>query len=72
MPVKHGKRMGVENTRNIHRIIVDPVNPNTVMQLLLEILMAFILKEEFLKQLMAAKHGQKFYIPMILPVALIL
>jgi hypothetical protein len=24
------KRMGLEKTRNIHRIIVDPVNPNTV------------------------------------------
>ena len=37
---KTWKRMGLENTRNIHRIIVDPVNPNTVMQQLLEILMA--------------------------------
>ncbi|HLX67835.1 MAG TPA: hypothetical protein VKR41_12590, partial [Puia sp.] len=27
---KTWKRMGLENTRNIHRIIVDPVNPNTV------------------------------------------
>jgi len=24
------KRMGLEKTRNIHRIIIDPVNPNTV------------------------------------------
>ncbi len=24
------KRMGLENTRNIHRIVIDPVNPNTV------------------------------------------
>lgn len=27
---KTWKRMGLENTRNIHRIIIDPVNPNTV------------------------------------------
>ena len=27
---KTWKRMGLENTRNIHRIIVDPINPNTV------------------------------------------
>ena len=27
---KTWKRMGLENTRNIHRIIVDPVNSNTV------------------------------------------
>src|SRR5262245_7431883 len=27
---KTWKRMGLENSRNIHRIIVDPVNPNTV------------------------------------------
>jgi photosystem II stability/assembly factor-like uncharacterized protein len=27
---KTWRRMGLENTRNIHRIIVDPVNPNTV------------------------------------------
>ena len=27
---KTWKRMGLEKTRNIHRIIVDPVNPNTV------------------------------------------
>ena len=27
---KTWKRMGLENTRNIHRIIIDPANPNTV------------------------------------------
>jgi photosystem II stability/assembly factor-like uncharacterized protein len=27
---KTWKRMGLENTRNIHRIVIDPVNPNTV------------------------------------------
>jgi photosystem II stability/assembly factor-like uncharacterized protein len=27
---KTWKRMGLENTRNIHRIIIDPVNPNIV------------------------------------------
>lgn len=27
---KTWKRMGLENTRNIHRILIDPVNPNTV------------------------------------------
>lgn len=27
---KTWKRMGLENSRNIHRIIIDPVNPNTV------------------------------------------
>lgn len=27
---KTWKRMGLEKTRNIHRIIIDPVNPNTV------------------------------------------
>ncbi|MBS1975902.1 MAG: hypothetical protein JST46_00930 [Bacteroidetes bacterium] len=27
---KNWKRMGLEKTRNIHRIIVDPTNPNTV------------------------------------------
>jgi photosystem II stability/assembly factor-like uncharacterized protein len=27
---KNWKRMGLEKTRNIHRIIVDPANPNTV------------------------------------------
>ena len=27
---KTWKRMGLENTRNIHRVIIDPVNPNTV------------------------------------------
>jgi photosystem II stability/assembly factor-like uncharacterized protein len=27
---KTWKRMGLENSRNIHRIIVDPANPNTV------------------------------------------
>jgi photosystem II stability/assembly factor-like uncharacterized protein len=27
---KTWKRMGLENTRNIHRIIIDPVNPNTI------------------------------------------
>jgi photosystem II stability/assembly factor-like uncharacterized protein len=69
---KTWKRMGLENTRNIHRIIVDPVNPNTVYAAAIGNLMAYIPKEEFLKQLMAAKHGQKFYTPMILQVALIL
>ena len=27
---KTWKRMGLEKTRNIHRVIIDPVNPNTV------------------------------------------
>ncbi|WP_445385350.1 WD40/YVTN/BNR-like repeat-containing protein [Robiginitalea sp. IMCC44478] len=27
---KHWQRMGLENTRHIHRIIIDPDNPNTV------------------------------------------
>ena len=27
---KTWKRMGLENTRNIHRILIDPVNPNNV------------------------------------------
>jgi len=27
---KNWRRMGLEKTRNIHRIIVDPTNPNTV------------------------------------------
>ncbi|HET6256734.1 MAG TPA: hypothetical protein VFE32_21865 [Puia sp.] len=27
---KTWKRMGLENTRNIHRILIDPANPNTV------------------------------------------
>ena len=27
---KTWKRMGLENSRNIHRILIDPVNPNTV------------------------------------------
>jgi len=27
---KTWKRMGLENTRNIHRLIIDPVNPNNV------------------------------------------
>jgi photosystem II stability/assembly factor-like uncharacterized protein len=27
---KTWKRMGLENTRNIHRILIDPMNPNTV------------------------------------------
>ena len=27
---KTWKRMGLEKTRNIHRILIDPVNPNTV------------------------------------------
>lgn len=27
---KTWKRMGLENTRNIHRVIIDPVNPNNV------------------------------------------
>jgi photosystem II stability/assembly factor-like uncharacterized protein len=27
---KTWKKMGLENTRNIHRIIIDPVNPNTL------------------------------------------
>jgi hypothetical protein len=37
-----------------------------------EILKVFIPKEVFLKQPMAAKHGQKFYTRMILQVVLIL
>src|SRR6185503_16253125 len=27
---KTWKRMGLEKTKNIHRIIIDPINPNTV------------------------------------------
>src|SRR5215470_11527802 len=27
---KTWKRMGLENSRNIHRIVIDPTNPNTV------------------------------------------
>lgn len=27
---KNWKRMGLEKTRNIHRVLIDPVNPNTI------------------------------------------
>jgi hypothetical protein len=62
---KTWKRMGLEKTRNIHRILIDPTNANTVYVQPLVILMAFTLIVAYTKQPMVAKPGSVFYIRMI-------
>jgi photosystem II stability/assembly factor-like uncharacterized protein len=64
---KTWKKMGLEKTICIHRIVIDPSNPIPFMQQQLEIRLHHIMTEAFLKQLMVEKPGIKFYIPTILP-----
>lgn len=64
---KTWKRMGLEKTMNIHRIIIDPVNPNTVYAAAIGNPFSSHPERGVLKQPMAEKHGIKFYTPTILP-----
>ena len=65
---KTWKRMGLEKTRNIHRILIDPLNPRPFMQAPSATLMPSIRKGVFSKLPTAAKAGTVYCIPMILPV----
>ena len=54
---KKWKLMGLEKTRNIHRIIIDPPIPILFMQRLLATPTRSILKEAYIKPPMEGKHG---------------
>ena len=53
--------MGLENTRNIHRIIIHPDDPNTVYVGAQEMPGLKVKIEEYSKPLMVVKHGQKSF-----------
>lgn len=59
------KSMGLENTRHIHRVVIDPTNPNTVYAAAIDLLGEIIQKEAYIKPLMEEIHGILFYIPIL-------
>ncbi len=58
---KTWKRMGLEKTRNIHRILIDPTNPSVVYAAAIGNPYGVVCT----KQLTVAKHGNVFFIPTI-------
>lgn len=64
------KKMGLEKTRHIHRIIIDPKNPNTVYVAAIGSPGANILKEVCIKPPMADKPGSVFCLWMKKPAVL--
>jgi hypothetical protein len=62
---KTWKLMGLEKTRHIHRIVIDPKNPNTVYVGLLVLLGANIPSEAYIKLPMAGQPGSEYCLWMI-------